>query len=70
MLGEKDGIRSIKTKFMPDDMYIRLEGALAQNDYNEINMQIRAEGAYKAMETKVNSNIEKFEALAKKYENY
>jgi NTE family protein len=69
MLGEKDGLRSIKTKFQPDDIYIRMEPLLAQNDYNEITMKLRADSTYNTMKSKVDANIEKFEALAKKYEN-
>ena len=69
MLGEKDALRSLKTKFQPDDLYIRMEPVLAQNDYNDIMMQLRVNHTYKTMENRVNSNIEKFNNIAKKYEN-
>ena len=60
MLGEKDALRALKTKFHPDDLYIRMEPVLAQNDYNDIMMQLRVNHTYKTMENRVNSNIEKF----------
>lgn len=69
MLGYKDGLRAIRTKFHPEDIYIKMEPTLAQNDFNEITMQLRADNAYKKMEEKVNSNLQKFNNLAKKYEN-
>lgn len=69
MLGEKDALRALKTKFHPDDLYIRMEAVLAQNDYNDIVMQMRVNHTYKTMENRVNSNIEKFNNIAKKYEN-
>lgn len=69
MLGYKDGLRAIRTKFHPEDIYIKMESALAQNDFNEITMQLRADSAYKKMEERVNLNLEKFNNLAKKYEN-
>lgn len=70
MLGYKDGLRSIKTKFRPDDTYIRLEPTLAENDYNEIIMQLNVNSTYDNMKKRVNANLDKFEKLAKKYENY
>lgn len=70
MLGEKDGIRALKTKFAPEDMYINLEPVLAQNDYNEIMMKLRASNTARIIETRVSSNISKFEEIAKKYENF
>ncbi len=70
MLGYKDGLRAVKTHFEKDDMYIRLEPQLALNDYNEVLMNLRAQSTMKTMETRVNSNIEKFNELAKKYENF
>ena len=69
MLGEKDALRALKTKFHLDDLYIRMEPVLAQNDYNDIVMQMRVNHTYKTMENRVNSNIEKFNNIAKKYEN-
>lgn len=70
MLGYKDGLRSIRTKFHPDVTYIKMEPVLAENDYNEIMMQLRVNNTYKAAEDRINSNISKFEELAKKYENF
>ena len=69
MLGEKDALRALKTKFQADDLYIRMEPVMAQNDYNDIMMQLRVNHTYKTMENRVNSNIEKFNNIAKKYEN-
>lgn len=69
MLGEKDAQRAIRTKFHPDDIYIRMEPVLAQNDYNEIMMQMRMNQTYQSIEKRVNSNLEKFNNIAKKYEN-
>lgn len=70
MLGYKDGLRSINTKFKPDDAYIKMESALAQNDYNEIIMQLRVDSTYRMVEGRVQSNIDRFNNLAKKYENF
>lgn len=70
MLGYKDGLRAIKTKFEKNDAYIKIEATLADNDYNEIMMQLRTESKFKAIESKINTNIEKFNNLAKKYENF
>ena len=69
MLGEKDALRALKTKFQPDDIYIRMEPVLAQNDYNDIMMQLRVNQAYRTVESRVNSNIKKFNSIAKKYED-
>lgn len=69
MLGYKDGLRAIKTKFNKDDTYIKLESVLAQNDYNEILMQLKSDTVYKNAESRINANIEKFNNIAKKYEN-
>lgn len=70
MLGYKDGIRSIRTKFHPDETYIKMESILAANDYNEILMQLRVNHTYQQASNRINTNISKFEELAKKYENY
>lgn len=70
MLGYKDGLRAINTKFKKDEMYIRLEPTLALNDYNEIKMQAKVAGTIKAAEQSISSNIDKFNEIAKKYENY
>lgn len=69
MLGEKDALRALKTKFHPDDIYIRMEPVLAQNDYNDIMMQLRVNQTYRSVENRVNANIEKFNSIAQKYEN-
>ena len=69
MLGEKDALRALKTKFHPDDIYIRMEPVLAQNDYNDIMMQLRVNQTYRSVESRVNANIEKFNSIAKKYED-
>lgn len=68
MLGYKDGLRAINTKFKPDDTYIKAEASLAENDYNEIVMQLRVDNTYRMVEGRVKSNIDKFNNLAKKYE--
>ncbi|MDD6327520.1 MAG: patatin-like phospholipase family protein [Eubacteriales bacterium] len=69
-LGYKDGLRSIKTKFEKDDTYIQLEATLAENDYNEIMMQMRVDTTYERTKSRIDSNIEKFEALANLYKDY
>ena len=69
MLGEKDALRALKTTFHPDDIYIRMEPVLAQNDYNDIMMQLRVNQTYRSVESRVNANIEKFNSIAKKYED-
>lgn len=68
-LGYKDGLRSLKTKFNKDDTYIRMEPVLARNDYNEIMMQLKVDRTYNDVENRINSNIDKFNNIAKKYEN-
>ena len=68
MLGYKDGLRAIKTKFYRDEMYIRMEPVLAENDYNDIVRQLRVDVKYEVLNTSVNSNISKFEEIAKKYD--
>ena len=70
MLGYKDGLRAVKTKFMQDEMYIRMEPVLAENDYNDIVRQLRIDTKYESLNTSVNSNISKFEEIAKKYDNF
>lgn len=70
MLGYKDGLRSIKTKFKPDDVYIKMEPVLAENDYKEIMMQLKVNQTYKQAESSISYNIDKFEEIAKKYENF
>jgi hypothetical protein len=49
-------------------MYINLETVLAQNDLNEIKMQLRTNTAEKMLGASINSNIDKFNEIAKKYE--
>lgn len=69
MLGYKDGLRAIKTKFENNEIYIKMENALANSDYNDIMMQLRAELSYKNVESKINANLEKFNSIAKLYED-
>lgn len=69
LLGYKDGLRAIKTKFEGDEVYIRMEPVLARNDYNDVMMQVRVNQTYNAVESRINSNLDKFESIAKKYEN-
>lgn len=68
MLGYKDGLRAIKTKFNKDPMYINLETALAQNDLNEIKMQLRTNIKSKEIGSSINANIDKFNEIANKYD--
>ncbi len=70
MLGYKDGLRAIKTKFLKDETYIKMEPILAKSDYNEITMQLRQENAYDTMSAKVNSHMDYFNKLAEKYDKY
>lgn len=69
-LGYKDGMRAINTKFKKNDMYIRLEPTLALNDYNEIKMQARVDNTIDTVEKKISSNIDRFNDIAKKFENF
>jgi NTE family protein len=68
MLGYKDGLRAIKTKFEKNEMYINLESVLAQNDLNEIKMQLRTNTAERILSASINSNIDKFNEIANKYD--
>lgn len=70
LLGEKDGLRSIKTKFNMDENYIKMESALAKIDHDEIMMRLNTQTTMKTVSARVNSNIDKFNELAKKYENF
>ena len=70
MLGYKDGLRSVKTHFEKDEMYINLEPQLALNDYNEVLMNLRTQSTIKAVESRVNSNINKFNEIANKYADF
>ncbi len=70
MLGYKDGLRSVKTHFEKDDMYINLEPQLALNDYNEVLMNLRTQSTIKTVESRVNANIDKFNEIANKYSNF
>lgn len=70
LLGEKDGLRSIKTKFNMDENYIKMESALAKIDHDEIMMRLKTQSTMKSVEARVNSNIEKFNEIAKKFENF
>lgn len=67
MLGYKDGLRAIKTKFNKEEMYVNLEMALAQNDYNDIMMQLRTDIKVESFQSSINSNIDKFNEIANKY---
>lgn len=69
-LGYKDGLRAIKTKFLKDETYIKMEPVLAKTDYNEIVMQLRQDNAYDTMSAKVNSHMDYFNKLAEKYDKY
>lgn len=68
MLGYKDGLRAVKTKFEKDDIYIKMESTLAASDYNEIMMQMRVDRTYNDVGSRINANIEKFNKLAEKYD--
>lgn len=70
MLGYKDGLRSVKTHFEKDQMYINLEPQLALNDYNEVLMNLRTQSTIRTVESRVNANIDKFNEIANKYSNY
>ena len=70
MLGYKDGLRAIKTKFYQDEMYIRMEPVLAENDYNDILRQLHTEVRYETLNTSVNSNISKFEEIENRYKDF
>ena len=69
-LGYKDGLRAIKTKFLKDELYIKMEPVLAKSDLEEIQMQIRQENSYDTMSEKVNSHMDYFNKLAEKYDKY
>ena len=70
MLGYKDGLRSVKTHFEKDEMYINLEPQLALSDYNEVLMNLRTQSTIKTVESRVNANIDKFNEIANKYSKY
>lgn len=70
MLGEKDGLRAINTKFLQDETYIKMENSLAKIDYDEIIMKLNTETKMKQMQSRVDSNIDKFNEIAKKYDIY
>lgn len=70
ILGYKDGLRAVKTKFEKNDMYIRLEPVLAQNDFNEIMMNIKTETKLNSFEISINANLDKFNAIADKYSKF
>lgn len=69
LLGYKDGLRAIKTKFLKDDMYIKLEKTLAQNDLNEIKMQIRTNETKENLESRINLNMNKFNEIADRFKD-
>lgn len=70
MLGYKDGLRAIKTKFEKDETYIKMEPVLAKADYNEVIMRLKQDNAYDTMSAKVNSHMDYFNKLAEKYDKY
>ncbi len=70
LLGYKDGLRSIKTKFRPDDMYIRMEPTLAESDLQDIKAQMHVNQTYENLSGNISSNIDKFNEIASKYENF
>lgn len=70
LLGYKDGMRSIKTKFYPDDTYIKMESYLAENDYKEIMLQMKTNYVMNDVSERVNSYIDKFNDIAAKYDKY
>lgn len=70
MLGYKDGLRAIKTKFYKEEIYINMERVLAENDYNDVVRELRIETKVKSVESRINSNIEKFNEIAKKFDKY
>ena len=47
-----------------------LGSAPAKIDHDEIMMQLKTKSTIKSVEARVNSNIDKFNELAKKFENY
>ncbi len=67
-LGYKDGLRAIRTQFLKDELYIKMEPVLAKTDYDEILMEERQELAYTSMNDKVSSHMDYFNKLAEKYE--
>ena len=69
-LGYKDGLRALKTKFNKEEIYINLERVLAENDYNDVIRELRMETKVKSVETRINSNIDKFNEIAKKFDKY
>lgn len=66
-LGYKDGLRSIKTKFLKDELYIKMEPVLAKSDYDEILMEEKQALAYDTMNERVSSHMDYFNKLADKY---
>ncbi len=67
-LGEKDAKRAIKTKFEKQEIYINLEKQLALNDYNELVSTMRPEAKSAELNTSINTNIDKFNEIAKKFD--
>ena len=69
-LGEADAERYIKTIFEEDETYIRLEKALAEQDYNRLVTAVKYESNYDRLNTSVNSNLDKFNSIADKYKDF
>ncbi len=69
-LGMMDAERYIKTVFEKDETYIRLEKALAEQDYNRLVTAVKYESNYDRLSTSVNSNLDKFNSIADKYKDF
>ena len=69
-LGMADAERYIKTVFEKDETYIRLEKALAEQDYNRLVTAAKYDANYERLNTSVNSNLDKFNSIADKYKDF
>ncbi len=69
-LGYKDGLRAIKTQFLKDEIYIKMENVLAKADLDEITMQLKHKKTYDTMNKKVSTHMDYFNKLSEKYDNY
>ena len=70
MLGYKDGLRAINTKFKKDSLYIKLEKELAINDYNEIMNKLKVNKAINNIETNIAAKIDKINKMAEYYDKF
>ena len=61
---------SFKTVFEKDETYIRLEKALAEQDYNRLVTAAKYDANYERLNTSVNSNLDKFNSIADKYKDF